>query len=479
MTKPSIASATQVTVVSYVDKAIGGEAEVYAGSSTTYPTEEYEGRYFVKTSVTRGIYQYSGRAWVKVTSPSSDMVTRAAYDIMVAINAGYGNLADYIGSGVNFQTALIQNLFAQYIKILTGGAIYGGDRYNQDGTDNVASAAGFWLGASGILKANKVELSGSITATSGTFTGAIVSSSATITGGEFTVGSNFHVSPTGVLSAAGAVISGAITATSGSFTGAVYASSGSFTGAIVSSSATITGGEFTVGSNFHVSPTGVLSAQGAIISGAITATSGTFTGAIVSSSATITGGEFTVGSNFHVSPTGEVNSKSGKFVSADIKDATITNATVTGKATLAEVIISGVTQGSNIIKSSDSQVTLGQNNSFIKVKEFQICASGTVAVYFELYNTNQYSYIVSGAIYKNGSAAKDIYGNWASVAIGARQLWTGSTIYISVSDGDIISLWGAHYAQQPQNYGYMRSVRIMCAENPGILKYIGEDTWSA
>ena len=49
---------------------------------------------------------------------------------------------------------LTSKLFAQYIKIQTGGAIKGGDRYNDDGTINDRSKDGFWFGAGGTLKAN-------------------------------------------------------------------------------------------------------------------------------------------------------------------------------------------------------------------------------------------------------------------------------------------------------------------------------------
>ena len=205
MTKPSIATATQVTVITYEQKAIGGEAEVYGGSSTSAPAVAYEGRYYVKTSVTRGIYKYTNHAWTRMTAPTNDMVTRAAYDIMIAVNAGLGVIADYIDTGINFQIALIQRLFAEHIMILSGGSVYGGTKYDENGNATTASSLGFWIGANGQIKAAGVELSGAIAASSGSIATFVIDSDSIYTGskvlsgnyasaGAMTLGADGHFS---------------------------------------------------------------------------------------------------------------------------------------------------------------------------------------------------------------------------------------------------------------------------------------------
>jgi len=145
MTKPF--TPPQVTAIAYEDKAIGAEALRYKGSSTTVPADSFEGAFYVKTAATYGIYLYTSHAWVRQTSPTNEMVSLAAYDIMIAVNAGNGTITDYIASGNNFQTALIQNLFATYIKVLAGGSLRGGDRYGEGGTVVSALVDGWWLGA--------------------------------------------------------------------------------------------------------------------------------------------------------------------------------------------------------------------------------------------------------------------------------------------------------------------------------------------
>jgi len=77
--------------------------------------------------------------------------------VLDAVRQGYGVSADYIGTGAtSFETLLVKFLFAQYAYIQA--AIYGGTRYNADGSDNDTMAPGFWLGASGVLKAKSAML---------------------------------------------------------------------------------------------------------------------------------------------------------------------------------------------------------------------------------------------------------------------------------------------------------------------------------
>jgi hypothetical protein len=86
----------------------------------------------------------------------------------------YGTAADYTSDSTVqadyafFQNAFIGFLEAANVHVVASGSIYGGNRYNANGSDNVTSASGFYLGADGVLKMDK----GSISAT--TISGAIV-----------------------------------------------------------------------------------------------------------------------------------------------------------------------------------------------------------------------------------------------------------------------------------------------------------------
>lgn len=193
----------------------------------------------------------------------------------------------------------------------------------------------------------------------------------------------------------------------------------------------------------------------------------TGTGFIQSTNFAESGGYATAGVKIDAA-TGAINSKSGKFVSADIKDATITNATVTGKATLSECVIKDLTAGNNIIKESNSEVNTSTYSSYVLKKTIQICASGTIRVMFDFRSGSNGSTGWVG-IYKNGSL---FYERSTS-----SMTYSTSTESMNVDTGDIVGL----YLKGPtDSFGvYAKNFSIRCAENPGILKYIGDDTWSA
>jgi hypothetical protein len=59
----------------------------------------------------RGIYKWSGTAWVRQAAPSREMIASAWMDVCGAINSGtYGAAADYIGSGAAFVEVLASNV---------------------------------------------------------------------------------------------------------------------------------------------------------------------------------------------------------------------------------------------------------------------------------------------------------------------------------------------------------------------------------
>ena len=146
------------------------------------------------TSAQCGIYKWV-TAWVKQTTPTTEMIGSAWADVMTVTNAGHpsdaadtaARVAVFVGSGVNFinvlgaNLAFINQLFAQYIQVQTGGSIRGGTRYNADGTDNATSVSGFWLGANGQFKADKGSISAA-TISGGTINGTIMNTN-TLNGG--------------------------------------------------------------------------------------------------------------------------------------------------------------------------------------------------------------------------------------------------------------------------------------------------------
>jgi len=127
-----------------------------------------------------GIYKMVESTWTKQYPPESYMIAQAWADVTALANNNFPTsgtpsekIQAYVGTGVTYietlgaNLAFINSLMAEYIKV--GAAIYGGDRYNEDGSDNNTSGLGYWQGANGLFKATKAEL------TDATLTGEIVS----------------------------------------------------------------------------------------------------------------------------------------------------------------------------------------------------------------------------------------------------------------------------------------------------------------
>ncbi len=202
--------------------------------------------------------------------------------------------------------------------LINDTGVYGMGASQTPGTGNFRLSA-----TTGNLYAINVDLTGAITASSGSIGGFTIATNLTYGGktaynsedtgifigvsgiGLGLASAGFYVSASGALTATGATISGAITATSGSFTGAINASSGNFTGYVTAGtlrfgkdvSGTDDGlwanaynywydsGKFFVGDvtnsmDYNVTNAGVLTLKGSI-----------------TSSATITGGSI-IGSTF-------------------------------------------------------------------------------------------------------------------------------------------------------------------------------------
>ena len=119
-----------------------------------------------------GIYKRISGTWTRQATPSTSMISSAWFDILWAIANSFpatGTASEkvqaYMGTGVNYfetlaaNAAFIDKLFTNYLKI--GGALYGGDRYNADGSDKNTSAKGIWIGADGTVKAREIHLESS------------------------------------------------------------------------------------------------------------------------------------------------------------------------------------------------------------------------------------------------------------------------------------------------------------------------------
>jgi hypothetical protein len=98
------------------------------------------------------LYQWSGAEWAKLaTETNTTKYLEAINDI--TSNAPPGIFSDIFCQVLLAQQAAIDTLESQLIKI--GNAIYGGDRFNADGSVQDDSKPGFWLGVDGVLRASK------------------------------------------------------------------------------------------------------------------------------------------------------------------------------------------------------------------------------------------------------------------------------------------------------------------------------------
>jgi hypothetical protein len=142
---------------------------LYASPPTANSTDDTCTLYST-TAGERGIYKWSAQGtWVKQTTPTTEMITAAWADICWIVNevTDYGEATAYTGSGVNFidvlgaNLAFINKLFAQYIKIQTGGSIRGGNRYDESGAVVDGTVPGFFISAGGACKVAGIEFEGS------------------------------------------------------------------------------------------------------------------------------------------------------------------------------------------------------------------------------------------------------------------------------------------------------------------------------
>jgi hypothetical protein len=105
------------------------------------------------------LYQWNGTAWVRLDRERN--VSKYA-DVIDDITEGApdGIFSAMFCRILFAQQAAINTLQSRLIHVLN--AIYGGDRFNEDGSVKDDSKAGFWLGADGRLKAADGEFSGEL-----------------------------------------------------------------------------------------------------------------------------------------------------------------------------------------------------------------------------------------------------------------------------------------------------------------------------
>jgi hypothetical protein len=119
------------------------------------------------------VFQWDGAAW-EYRSPDThmDLYMRCFRDGLD--DPILANSVEWFGSifarKIVMLEAFIEELSARVIRLRTGGAIYGGDKYLANGNADPQApvgAKGFWLGANGELKAAKGIFSGHVEADSG------------------------------------------------------------------------------------------------------------------------------------------------------------------------------------------------------------------------------------------------------------------------------------------------------------------------
>lgn len=147
-----------IVTVENIAEQVANNTPIYRGKwLDTEPTTSVNGDWYVRYSVSSGttnrgvFYKNSSGVWTRTTD-SRYVGSGAINDIInICANSTYGTVADY---GATY----VQDLFSQYLKILTGGSIYGGDRFNSSGTEVNTTVKGFYLGADGSLKATLQSL---------------------------------------------------------------------------------------------------------------------------------------------------------------------------------------------------------------------------------------------------------------------------------------------------------------------------------
>jgi hypothetical protein len=120
------------------------------------------------------LYQWHAieRVW-KAMAPAQNLSHYMDVLETITENAADGIFSNVFCRVLFAQQAAINTLESQLIRI--ANAIYGGERFNTDGSVLDSAKPGFWLGADGRLIASNAQISGIVNATSGTFNDITIS----------------------------------------------------------------------------------------------------------------------------------------------------------------------------------------------------------------------------------------------------------------------------------------------------------------
>ena len=182
-----------------------------------------------------------------------------------------------------------------------------------------------------------------------------------------------------------------------------------------------------------------------------------------------TGGSIRGGDRYNADGSDGTVSATGFFLGADGtlkgRSATFENGTFTGSFNGAvatnQLVVSSVTAGENIVRSSNAEVST-TSITYVKLKEMQIAASGTIRVAFDL---RGYVALAYGRIYVNGTAIGTERSNLAT-----------ETTYnedISVNAGDLVQIYAKRFNSGTGTTCYVNDFRIKIAQSPGILAFLG------
>lgn len=144
-----------------VDARVAEVAPQYRGKreGSVYPTPNV-GDTFLRYSATagntnRGVFRYTS-TWTRTTE--NQYISQAIADIVNVTQAKPDGTPSIYGTPDDYGASFISDLFSNYIKILKGGSIIGGDRFTPQGVETNVTKDGFYFGANGILKANLQSL---------------------------------------------------------------------------------------------------------------------------------------------------------------------------------------------------------------------------------------------------------------------------------------------------------------------------------
>ena len=147
----------EVSASTFVGGVITVNGTVTATTTITPNVNDWMLNYYNAGVSTLATFLWSGSAWTQ-TGVTGEMRSAALEDIF-RLNCLATPIV--ITEGTTYIEAMIYRLFAKYVKILTGGSIRGGDRYDESGSTIDGTKSGFYISASGSCKVAGMEFEGS------------------------------------------------------------------------------------------------------------------------------------------------------------------------------------------------------------------------------------------------------------------------------------------------------------------------------